>query len=141
VKRREFITFIGGAAAAWPLAVRAQQARRLPHIGYLSVGFGSLGTDAFREGLRDFGYVDGQNVLIEYRRADEPGQLDGLAAELVARKVEIIVCGGSQATRAALQQTKTIPIVTLSSNPVAVGFVASLAKPGGTLASVCFPRK
>jgi putative ABC transport system substrate-binding protein len=81
VKRREFITFIGGAAAAWPLAVRAQQARRLPHIGYLSVGFGSLGTDAFRGGLRDFGYVDGQNVLIEYRRADEPGQLDGLAAE------------------------------------------------------------
>jgi len=136
VKRREFITFIGGAAAAWPLAARAQQARRLPHIGYLSVGFGSLGTDAFREGLRDFGYVDGQNVLIEYRRADEPGQLDGLAAELVARKVEIIVCGGSQATRAALQQTKTIPIVTLSSNPVAVGFVASLAKPGGNVTGV-----
>src|SRR5215467_1480436 len=135
MKRRKFITLLGGAAA-WPVTARAQQARPLPRIGYLSVGFGSLGTDAFREGLRDFGYVDGQNVLIESRRAAEPGQLDGLAAELVARKVEIIVCGGSQATRAALQQTKTIPIVTLSSNPVAVGFVASLADPGGNVTGV-----
>jgi ABC-type uncharacterized transport system substrate-binding protein len=135
MRRREFIT-LGSAAVAWPLAARAQQTRPLPRIGYLSVGFGSLGADAFREGLRDFGYVEGQNLLVEYRRAGEPGQLDGLAAELIARKVEIIVCGGSQATRAALQQTKTIPIVTLSSNPVAVGFVASLAKPGGNVTGV-----
>ena len=136
MKRRDFITLIGGAAATWPLAARAQQARPLPRIGYLSVGFGSLGADAFRKGLRDFGYVEGQNVLVEYRRAGEQGQLDALAAELVARKVDIIVCGGSQATRAALQQTKTIPIVTLSSNPVAVGFVASLANPGGNVTGV-----
>jgi putative ABC transport system substrate-binding protein len=135
MRRREFIT-LGSAAVAWPLAARAQQTRPLPRIGYLSVGFGSLGADAFREGLRDFGYVEGQNLLVEYRRAGEPGQLDGLAAELIARKVEIIVCGGSQATRAALQQMKTIPIVTLSSNPVAVGFVASLAKPGGNVTGV-----
>jgi putative ABC transport system substrate-binding protein len=135
VKRREFIAMLGGAAA-WPLGARAQQARPLPRIGYLSVGFGNLGIDAFREGLRDFGYVEGQNVLVEYRRADEPGQLDGFAAELIARKVEIIICGGSQATRAALQQTKTLPIVTLSSNPVAVGFVASLANPGGNVTGV-----
>ena len=136
MRRRAFITLLGGAAAAWPLAARAQQVRPLPRIGYLSVGFGGLGADAFREGLRDFGYVEGQNVLVEYRRAGEQGQLDALAAELVARKVEIIVCGGSQATRAALQQTKTIPIVTLSSNPVAVGFVASLANPGGNVTGV-----
>jgi putative tryptophan/tyrosine transport system substrate-binding protein len=135
VRRREFITLLGGAAA-WPLAASAQQARPLPRIGYLSVGFGIPGTDAFREGLHDFGYVEGQNLLVEYRRAGEPGQLDGLAAELVARKVEVIVCGGSQATRAALQQTKTIPIVTLSSDPVAVGFVASLAHPGGNVTGV-----
>ena len=136
MKRRQFIMLFGGTAVSWPLAGRAQQARPLPRIGYLSVGFGNLGADAFREGLRDFGYVEGQNVLVEYRRAGEQGQLDALAAELIARKVEIIVCGGSQATRAALQQTKTIPIVTLSSNPVAVGFVASLANPGGNVTGV-----
>jgi len=136
VKRRQFIMLFGGTAVSWPLAGRAQQARPLPRIGYLSVGFGNLGADAFREGLRDFGYVEGQNVLVEYRRAGEQGQQDALAAELIARKVEIIVCGGSQATRAALQQTKTIPIVTLSSNPVAVGFVASLANPGGNVTGV-----
>jgi ABC-type uncharacterized transport system substrate-binding protein len=136
VKRRQFITLFGAAAAAWPLAARAQHLRPLPRIGYLSLGFGELGADAFRAGLRDFGYVEGQNVLVEYRRAGEQGQLDAFAAELVAGKVEIIVCGGSQATRAALQQTKTIPIVTLSSNPVAVGFVASLANPGGNVTGV-----
>src|SRR5262249_16082640 len=100
-RRREFITLLGGAAA-WQLGGRAQQARPLPRVGYLSVGVGGLGADAFREGLRDFGYVEGQNLLVEYRRAGEPGQLDGLAAELIASKVDIIVCGGSQATRAAL---------------------------------------
>src|SRR5215472_13529870 len=135
MRRREFIT-LGSAAVAWPLAARAQQTRPLPRIGYLSVGFGNLGADAFRKGLRDFGYVEGQNLLVEYRRAGEPGQLDALAAELIARKVAIIVCGGSQATRAALAQTNTIPIVTLSSDPVAVGFVASLAKPGGNVTGV-----
>jgi putative tryptophan/tyrosine transport system substrate-binding protein len=136
VKRRQFITLFGGTAVAWPFAARAQRAGSLPRIGYLSIGFGGVGADAFREGLRDFGYVEGQNVLVEYRRAGEQGQLDALAAELVTRKVEIIVCGGSQATRAALQQTRTIPIVTLSSNPVAVGFVASLANPGGNVTGV-----
>ena len=136
MKRRQFITLFGGTAVAWPFAARAQRAGSLPRIGYLSIGFGGVGADAFRERLRDFGYVEGQNVLVEYRRAGEQGQLDALAAELVTRKVEIIVCGGSQATRAALQQTKTIPIVTLSSNPVAVGFVASLANPGGNVTGI-----
>ena len=135
IQRRAFIATLG-SAAAWPLAARSQQAKALPRIGYLSVGFGSLGADAFREGLRNFGYVEGQNALVEDGRAGEPSQLDGLVAELIARKVEIIVCGGSQATRAALAQTKSIPIVRLSSNPVAVGFVASLAKPGGNVTGV-----
>jgi putative ABC transport system substrate-binding protein len=136
MRRRKFITLLGGTAAAWPLASRAQQARAMPRIGYLSFAFGSLGADAFREGLRRFGYVEGQNVLLEDRRAGKPSQLDDLAAELVAGKMDIIVCGGSQATRAALAQTKTIPIVTLSSDPVAVGFVASLARPGGNVTGV-----
>src|SRR2546428_2300452 len=108
MRRREFIT-LGSAAVAWPLAARAQQTRPLPRIGYLSVGFGSLGADAFREGLRDFGYVEGQNLLVEYRRAGEAGQLDGLSAELIARKVEIIVCGGAPADRGTLAQTENNP--------------------------------
>jgi putative ABC transport system substrate-binding protein len=135
IKRRELIMLIGGAAA-WPLSLRAQQPRTVPRIGYLSFAFGSLGADAFREGLRDFGYVEGKNVLVEDMRAGKASHLDDLAAELVVSKVDIIVCGGSQATRAALAQTKRIPIVTLSSDPVAVGFVTSLAKPGGNVTGV-----
>jgi putative ABC transport system substrate-binding protein len=137
MRRRNFVIgVIGSAAASSPLAGRAQQAKPMPRIGYLSFAFGSLGADAFREGLRGFGYVEGQNVLVEDRRAGKPSHLDDLAAELVVSKVDIIVCGGSQATRAALAQTRTIPIVTLSSDPVAVGFVASLAKPGGNVTGV-----
>ena len=108
----------------------------MPRIGYLSFAFGNLGADAFREGLRSLGYVEGQNVLLEDLRAGKPSQLDDLAAELVVSKVDIIVCGGSQATRAALAQTRTIPIVTLSSDPIAVGFVGSLANPGGNVTGV-----
>ena len=115
--RGEFMAHITWAELPHSQLLRCEE--DVPRIGYLSVGFGSLGADAFREGLRDFGYVEGQNVLVEDGRAGEPGQLEALAAELIARKVEIIVCGGSQATRAALAQTKSIPIVTLSSNPVA----------------------
>ena len=135
MKRRELIMLIGGAAA-WPFSARGQQPRAVPRVGYLSFAFGSLGEDAFREGLREFGYVEGQNVLVQDMRAGKPSHLDDLAAELVVSKVDIIVCGGSQATRAAMAQTKTIPIVTLSSDPVAVGFVASLAKPGGNVTGV-----
>src|SRR5262249_50425337 len=113
------------------------QAKPMPRIGYLSMSLGGLGEDAFRQGLRDFGYVEGKNLLVEYRRAGETaGQLDGFVAELIARKVDVIVTGGSQATRAALRQTKTIPIVALSSDPVGLGFVASLAKPGGNVTGV-----
>jgi putative ABC transport system substrate-binding protein len=126
----------GSAATCWPFAARAQQQKPMPRIGYLSFAFGNLGAEAFREGLRALGYVEGQNVLLEDLRAGKPSQLDDLAAELVVSKVDIIACGGSQATRAALAQTKTIPIVTLSSDPIAVGFVGSLAKPGGNVTGV-----
>ena len=88
-------------------------------------------------GLRDFGYVEGQNLLVEYRGPGKaPSQLDGFAAELIALKVDVIVAGSSQTTRAAFNQTKTIPIVTLSTNPVGLGFVASLATPGGNVTGV-----
>jgi putative tryptophan/tyrosine transport system substrate-binding protein len=135
MKRREFIAALGGMAVARPSRLCAQ-ARPLPRIGWLSIGNSKI-EDAFRQGLRDFGYVDGHNLLIEYRGAGKtPGQLDGFAAELVALKVDAIVANSSQTTRAAFSKTKTIPIVTLSTNPLGLGFVASLAKPGGNVTGV-----
>jgi len=135
IRRRSFFALLGGAVAAWPLAARAQQAKPTPRIGYLSVT--SPLEDAFRQGLRDFGYVEGQNLIVEYRRVgDTASLLDGLAAELVALKLDVIVAGGSQATRAVLAQTRTIPIVMGSTNPIGLGFVASLAKPGGNVTGV-----
>jgi putative ABC transport system substrate-binding protein len=134
MKRRQFIAALGGMAIARPSGLCAQQTR--PRIGRLSIGNSRI-EDAFRQGLRDFGYVEGQNLLVEYRDAGKtPGQLDAFAAELVALKVDAIVAGSSQTTRAAFDQTKTIPIVTMSTNPVGLGFVASLAKPGGNVTGV-----
>ena len=136
MKRREFITSLAGLALARPSGLCAQQARPLPRIGRLSIGNSQI-DDAFRQGLRDFGYVEGQNLLVEYRSAgNTPSQLDGFAAELIALKVDAIVAGSSQTTSAAFNQTKTIPIVTLSTNPVGLGFAASLAKPGGNVTGV-----
>ena len=136
MKRREFIVALGGMAIARPSGLWAQQARPLPRIGWLSIGNSRI-EDSFRQGLHDFGYVEGQNLLVEYRGAEKtPGQLDGFAAELIALKVDAIVAGSSQTTRAAFNQTKTIPIVTMSTNPVGLGFVASLPKPGGNVTGV-----
>jgi putative ABC transport system substrate-binding protein len=136
MKRREFIAALAGMAIARPAELCAQQARPLPRIGRLSIGNSQI-EDAFRQGLRDFGYVEGQNLFVEYRDAGKtPGQLDGLASELIALKVDAIVAASSQTTRAAFNQTKTIPIVTMSTNPVGLGFVASLARPGGNVTGV-----
>jgi putative tryptophan/tyrosine transport system substrate-binding protein len=136
MQRREFITLLGGAAVAWPLAVRAQQP--MPVIGILyKAGQRPLlppQIAAFREGLRDAGYVEGQNIIIEYRAAERPDQLPNLAAEVVRLQVQVIVAAGSEAVRAAQDATKHIPIVmTSSSDPVGSGFVASLARPGGNI--------
>jgi putative ABC transport system substrate-binding protein len=136
MKRRGFIAGLGALAIARPSGLCAQQAPP-PRIGRLSIGTSQKFEDAFGQGLHDFGYVEGQNLLVEYRRAGKtPGQLDGFAAELIALKVDAIVASSSQTTRAAFNQTKTIPIVTLSTNPVGLGFVASLAKPGGNVTGV-----
>ncbi len=126
------VTLLGWAAMA-----EAQQAKKVPRIGYLSLRppgpFPSR--EAFRQGLRDLGYAEGQNIVIEYRQAaDRVDQLRAFAAELVNLKVEVIVTSGSQATRAAKEATSSIPIVmTSSSDPVGTGFVASLARPGGNI--------
>jgi ABC-type uncharacterized transport system substrate-binding protein len=133
MKRRQFMTLLGGAAA-WPLAARAQT-NRMPRIGILSPKpLASIYSKAFLQGLRDLGYVEGQNVIFEYR--DSAGRSDMLssqAAELVTAGVDVIFTNGSEATRVARQTTTSIPIVMISTNPLGLGFVASLARPDGNI--------
>src|SRR6266542_355317 len=115
----------------------AQQTKKVPRIGYLLSDSASYSTrtDAFRQGLRELGYIEGHNIVVEYRFAEgKLDQIPGLAAELVQRKVAVIITGGGPPTRAAKNATNSIPIVMINiGDPVALGFVASLAKPGGNI--------
>ena len=140
MRRREFITLLGGTAATWPLAARAQQpAGRVYRIGYQSIAPREQTLHyfkAFEDGLRSLGYRVGENVAIEYRVANgQMERLPALAAELVQLNVDVIVAsGGNPANLAAMKATTTIPIVMTSSvDPVAAGLVASLARPGGNV--------
>src|SRR6516164_4591785 len=136
MRRREFITLLGGAAAAWPLAVRAQQAGKVPTIGFLGVGASTFSpwTAAFAERLGHLGWIDGRTVAIGYRWSKgRPERVAEVADEFVRQKVDIIVTYGS-AVAAFKQATRDIPIVfAIAIDPVGIGLVDSLSRPGGNV--------
>jgi len=137
MRRRDFLTLLGGTAAAWPLAARAQQAGKVYRIGYLGSGlpaFWATRVEALRTGLRGLGYVEGKNIVIEFRWAERVEQLPELAAELVRMNVDVIFAPSSTEAEPARQATKTIPIVfAVHADPVGLGHVASLPRPGGNI--------
>jgi ABC-type uncharacterized transport system substrate-binding protein len=130
VKRRTFIAGLGGAAA-WPVVARAKN----PIVGMLTTSSSGAVDAGFQQGLTDFGYVPGQNISLIRKEADLD-RLDQLAAELIPINPDVIFGTGSQTTIALKRQTSTIPIVTMSTNPLGLGFVASLARPGGNITGV-----
>src|SRR5712691_704703 len=137
IGRRVFISSLALGLLAGPLVADAQQAGKVARIGVLAQGSSTdaqhIG-EAFRQGLRDLGYVEGQNIVIEYRWAEGRAErLPDLAAELVSLKVDVIVAGGTPPPFAAKHATRTIPIVMVAGDPVGSGLVASLARPGGNV--------
>jgi putative ABC transport system substrate-binding protein len=142
MKRREFITLLGGAAAAWPLAAAAQAPRKIPRVGFLLGGSPTVNRhmlDAFQQGLRELGYVEGQNIALEVRWAE--GRLErqpALVEELLRLNVDVLVVSNSQAAVAAHDATRTIPIVTFTGDPVSLGLAASLARPGGNVTGLSY---
>jgi putative tryptophan/tyrosine transport system substrate-binding protein len=137
MRRREFVTLLGGVLATWPVVARAQHPARVFRIGFL--GFGNASTwanrvEALRGGLRDLGYIDGKNIAIEFRWTETIEQLPELATELVRMNVDVIFAPSSTEVEVARQVTNAIPIVFAThADPVGLGHVASLSRPGGNI--------
>ena len=135
MRRREFVVLLGGAVVAGSLAVRAQSA--IPHIGYLWLGAADEEDSTkrgLRQGLVDLGYVEGRNIIVDYRYADgHEERLAALVGELIEAKVAIILSPGSVVTRIVQKATTSIPVVSVSGDPVGSGFVQSLARPGSNI--------
>ncbi|MFL6821210.1 MAG: ABC transporter substrate-binding protein [Xanthobacteraceae bacterium] len=141
MKRREFISLLGGAAAAWPLAARAQQPQGRPLIGVLSpisAALAARNMEALRQGLRELGYVEGRNIAFEFRYAEgDLARLPALAAEFAALQPAVIIAGSAPGALAAREATRVIPIVMASvQDPMALGLAASMARPGGNVTGV-----
>ena len=138
MRRRDFITLLGGAAAAWPLVAHAQQAGRTYRLGVLhNQGPQSPQFPPFYDELRRLGFVEGQNLIVDSRGyAVRTEQFPAVAAELVKAQVDAILAGGAAAARAAQAATRTIPILTLTDDMVGQGLVASLARPGGNTTDI-----
>jgi len=142
VRRREFITLFGGAAVGWPLAASAQTQPKIPRVG---IAFSSTPmankhlVEAFRQGLRELGYVEGQTILLEIRSAEGRSErMPELMAELVGLKVDVLVASGAPAALAAKNATQSIPIVMTASDPVGLGLVGSLSRPGGNVTGLSY---
>ena len=138
MKRRQFITLLGGAAATWPLAARAQQPAKIPRIGFLGNSTATMEANLIgplRDGLRELGYEEGRNVIIEFRWADgKYDQFPALVAELLAAKVDVIITAGTPATLAIKKATSTVPLVFIAvGDPVGTGVVPNLGRPGGNI--------
>jgi putative ABC transport system substrate-binding protein len=138
MRRREFITLAGGAVAAWPLAARAEASRRVGLLFTRSEqGAKAIGSLALVQGLKEHGWIEGQNITFDYRFADgKQDALPKLAAELVRLRVDAIVADGTPAIQAAKDATQTVPIVGMSNDPLASGFVSSLGRPGGNITGI-----
>src|SRR5215475_2820464 len=137
MKRREFISLLGGATAAWPLAARAQQSGKVPIIGFLGTATPSTMSSrvaAFVQRLRELGWIEGRTVVVEYRWAEGRSErFAEIATEFVRLKVDAIATSSTPAVIAAKQVTSVLPIVAVIGDPVGTGLVASLARPGGNV--------
>jgi putative ABC transport system substrate-binding protein len=142
VKRREFIALLGSATAALPLGGHAQVPPKVPRVGYIAGGGGSMAdrmVAALRQGLRELGYIDGQTIIVEFRSAEGRSErIPELVSELIGLKVDVLLTGSSPGTLAAKKATGTIPIVMIATDPIGLGLVTSLARPGGNVTGLSY---